>query len=60
MKKLMRITYMERYGVTGTFKPCTAIVNKKFCENFNINYPATAEDVKVKFDKLGIKIVSLN
>ena len=64
MKKNLRITIMDRKGVTEHFKPYTYMVNKKFCENWDIQFEGqTKEELKVALENkcklYGVKLISI-
>ena len=64
MKKLLRITIMDRFGPTNHFKPYTYVVNRKFCEQWNIQFEGrTHSDLKRDLidacTKFGIKLISI-
>ena len=64
MKKNLRITIMDRRGVKEHFRPYTYIVNKKFCENWNVLFEGrTKDELKVDLENkckaYGIKLISI-
>lgn len=63
-KRNLRITIMDRRGVTGHFKPYTYIVNKKFCDNWNVPFEGRTKeelrvDLEAKCKAYGIKLISI-
>ena len=63
-KKYLRVTIMERFGVTGSLKPHTYVVNKKFCERWNIAFDEQSQDsiksaIEQKCHKFGITLISI-
>ena len=65
MKKYLKVTIMERYGVCGNYKPCEYVVNKKFCDRYGIAFEGRdkndiALDLKNLCDRLGIAIISIH
>lgn len=64
MKKLLRITIMDRFGPASHFKPHTYVVNRKFCEQWNIQFEDRTHD-ELKHDlinactKFGIQLISI-
>lgn len=65
MKKYLRVTIMERYGICGTNKPCEYVVNKKFCDRYGIAFEGRdkndiALDVMNMCNKLGIPVISIH
>lgn len=64
MKRNLRITIMDRKGVSERFRPYTYMVNKKFCENWGIPFEGqTKEELKVALEEkcklFGIKLISI-
>lgn len=64
MKKNLRITIMDRRGVKEHFRPYTYIVNKKFCDNWNVPFEGqTKEELKVALEEkcrlYGIKLIGI-
>lgn len=65
MKKYLKVTIMERYGVCGNYKPCEYVVNKKFCDRYGIAFEGRdkndiALDIINMCNHLGIQIVSIH
>lgn len=65
MRKYLRITIMERYGVCGNNKPCEYVVNKKFCDRYGVAFEGRdkndiALDLKNLCDRLGVAIISIH
>lgn len=61
----MKITIMDRNGVTGKFKPYTYKVTKKLCENWGISYEnKTSEDIEAalieKCEAFGITLIAIS
>lgn len=63
-KKYLRVTIMERFGVTGSFKPHTYVANKKFCERWNIAFDEQSQEslkqaIEQKCHMSRIKLISI-
>lgn len=61
----MKITILDRNGITGTFKPCTYKVTKKLCENWGIPYEnKTSEAIEAaligKCEAFGITLIAIS
>lgn len=54
MKKLVRIKMISRRGICGEEKECEYVVNKKFCENMNIDFSYNKEEIVNSLKKKGL------
>lgn len=64
MKKYLRIVIMDRIGICGTLKPREYVVNKKFCENWDIPFDGRSQseirqDLETACKRFGITLIEI-